>query len=76
MRISLNSIVELKRLKCEPVEIMLGWKYDALTLGVACNEYENDQWDPKKVERLSRAKVDIMVLNFSTSFEDLKSILF
>jgi len=62
--------------KCEPTETILEWKYNTLTLGVACNEYENNQWDPKKVKRLSRAKVDIMVLNFSTSFEDLKSILF
>jgi len=59
-----------------PVEIMIGWKYKALTLGVACDEYEEDRWDFRKVERLSRAKADILIPNFSLCLEDLKSLIF
>ncbi|PLV60040.1 PfkB family carbohydrate kinase [Thermotoga sp. KOL6] len=59
-----------------PVEIMIGWKYKALTLGVACDEYKRNTWDMKKVERLLRAKADVIIPNYSICFEDIKSLIF
>ena len=59
-----------------PVEIMIGWKHKALTLGVACDEYKSSLWDFRKVERLTRAKADVLIPNFSLCFEDLRSLIF
>jgi phosphoglycolate phosphatase-like HAD superfamily hydrolase len=57
-----------------PVEISIGKKYNALTIGVCSDEIRGYGWNEKKRERLLSAGVDVLIPNFVNKDELLKLI--
>ena len=57
-----------------PVEISIGKKYNALTIGVCSDEVRGYGWNEKKRERLLSAGVDVLIPNFVNKDELLKLI--
>ena len=47
-----------------PVEIKNGWKFGALTVGVASDEFNRRGWNLKKLSRLLNAKATIIIPDF------------
>jgi phosphoglycolate phosphatase-like HAD superfamily hydrolase len=57
-----------------PVEISIGKKYNALTIGVCSDEIRGYGWNEKKRERLLSAGADVLIPNFVNKDELLKLI--
>jgi phosphoglycolate phosphatase-like HAD superfamily hydrolase len=52
-----------------PVEIIEGRQRGAITLGIASDEVVHSGWNEHKIERLTRARADLLVADFTHSSE-------